>query len=246
MYAQREVYNQGMQTEMIPDIYLSPGFYMGFWKACIENRFSPIQIKEHTKLQQHRELRVGAIVAAAITRQRRMQYFVGIPRSDPPDILLMHQKEITVNGKKGTEPEYIHLEVVRCNFDEGETILGQATIKNKPVYRNTTIAIDVTGTTNHISYKQAVIGLADLAKVYPAQFIAIEQIGVVGEAAYQPGVFRITQLYPSETVSHVRQIDEQAFFRTPTDVLGRATPARGVSTEWQDLGNFTLLPPTID
>lgn len=235
-----------MRTEMVPDIYLSPGFYMGFWESCIEKLFTPEQIKDHIKLQQHREMRVGAIVAAAITHQSKVQHFLGIPDSDPPDVLLMHQEEAIVNGKKGTEPKYIHLEVVRCDFDDGETLLDQALIKNLPVYKNMTVAIDVTGVTRPDSYQAAVEGLAELEEVHPSQYIAVEQIGVVGEANYQPGVFRITQLYPSKTISHVRRIDNEAFFRAPTDVIGRAMPARGISTEWQDLGNFTLLPPTLD
>jgi len=234
-----------MRTEMIPDVYLSPGFYMGFWDACIEKLFTAEQIKCHDKLQQHRELRVGAIVAAAITRESGVDHFVGIPDRDPPDILVMWQEEVIEKGKRGTVPKYIHMEVVRCDFDSGENLLDQALIKNKPIYKKMAVAIDVTGTRKPESYKAAIEGLSKLDEIHPVQYIAVEQIGVVGEARYQPGVFRITQLYPSETIYHVRRIDEKAFFRTPTDVIGKAMPARGISTEWQDLGNFTLLPPTL-
>jgi hypothetical protein len=235
-----------MRTEMIPDIYLSPGFYMSFWEASIEQLFTPEQIKGHVELQQHRELRVGAIVAAGITRQSGVQHFIGIPQHDPPDILIMWHEEVTLNGKKGTEPKYIHLEVVRCDFDNDESIINQALIKNKSNYRKMTIAIDITGTRKPESYNSAAEALDLLDTVHPSQYIAVEQVGVVGEASYQPGVYRITQLYPSQTSTRVWRIDDIAFFRTPTDVIGRATPFRGISTKWQELGQFTLLPPTIE
>jgi hypothetical protein len=240
-----EVYNEGMRTEMVPDIYLSPGFYMGFWEASIEALFTPQQIKDHVKLQQHRELRVGAIVAAGITRQSRVHHFIGIPESDPPDILIMWHEEVTVKDKKGTEPRYIHLEVVRCDFDSGETLIDQALIKNKHNYQKMTVAIDVTGTRRPDDYKIAAETLNALETVYPVQFIAVEQVGVIGELNYLPGVFRITQLYPSQSTARVWRADEEAFFRAPTDVIGKGTPSRGISTEWQELGKFVLLPPTL-
>jgi hypothetical protein len=234
-----------VDRELSPDVYFSPGFYMAYWEACVLKKFSPEVIKTHNKLQKHREMRVGSIMAAANTKATNQQYFVGISEVDPPDILLMCLAQVVVSGKVGTEPRYVHIEVTRCDLLAGETLIGQVLKKNKPANEGMVIALDVYGNDKPSDYQAVLNALKKEPKIYPSQIVAVESVGRTSRILLPLGSYGVTQLYPESGSSLVNRNDTAAFFRRPTEVLGRATPARGVSTEWQDLGKYTLLAPEL-
>lgn len=236
-------------TELKPGYYFSPGFYMGYWKNCILANFPMDVIKSHNNLTKHREVWVGAILAASNTKDSGIQHFVGLPEDEPPDVDIIYDEPTkTASGKEGVNRKHLHVEITRCDLDAGETLLGQILNKNKPAYAGMILAVYVYGKQTQNDYQAVLDALKKEVRVYPTEIVCVEFVMAAGggRILLMPGTYGISRLWPKPGSKVVNLSDNTAFFRRPTDVIGYATPRRGAGTEWQDLGSLTLLPPKID
>ena len=219
---------------------------MGYWKNTIIPNFSPQVIKTHDRLKKHREVWVGAILAAAETKESGKQHFVGLPESEPPDVDIIHFEDTeTAHGVPGIERKHTNVEITRCNLDEGETLLGQILAKNEPAYSGMTLAVYVYGHQTQSNYQAVLNALRHETTVYPIEIVSVELAEMAGGIIMLPGTYGISRLWPKPGSKIVRLSDSNAFFRQPTDVIGEASPRRGTGREWQELGSFMLLPPVV-
>ena len=235
-------------TELKPGYYFSPGFYMGYWQNCILANFPMNVIKSHNKLTKHREMWVGAILAASDTKDSRVQHFVGLPETELPDVdIIYDEPTITAGGKAGVNRTHLLVEITRCDVDAGETLLGQILRKNKPAYSGMLLAVYLYGKQTQNDYKVVLDSLKKEPQIYPTEIVCVEFAMAAGggKILLMPGTYGISRLWPKPGVKVVNLSDKVAFFRQPTDVIGYATPRRGTGTKWQDLGLLTLIPPTI-
>jgi hypothetical protein len=234
------------KAEIKPGLYFSPGFYMAYWQGCILAQFPLDVVEKHTAMTKYRELFVGAILAAANTlASGGTQYFVGLPATEPPDIDLMYYEPTVVNGKKGVKRKHIDVEIVRCNMEEGETLLGQIKIKNKPAYQNMIVAVFMEGRVSPIDFEAITQALHKEARVYPSQILIVLNGNMAEALSWPDGTFGLARVYPGPGSSVINISDEKAFFRIP-EVVGDTNPKLGVSEEWRDLGpGLTILPPKI-
>lgn len=237
------------ETELVPGYYFSPGFYMGYWEHCILANFPPDVVKKNNKLTKHREVWIGAILAAADTKESGVQHFVGLPETEPPDVDIVYDESTTTSsGASGVDRKHISVEITRCDLDAGETLLGQILRKNTYAYSGMVLAVYVYGRIGKTDYQAILDALKKEKEVYPTEVVCVELVNAAagGKILLLPNSYGISRLWPKPGAKLVNMSDKTAFFREPTDVIGYATPRRGIGTEWQDLGSFTLLPPKID
>jgi hypothetical protein len=235
-------------TELKPGYYFSPGFYMGYWEHCILANFPLDVIKAHNNLTKHREMWVGAILAASDTKDSGVQHFVGLPEDEPPDVdIIYDEPTVTASGKDGVNRKHLLVEITRCDLDAGETLLGQILHKNTPAYEGMLLAVYVYGKQAQSDYQAVLDALKKEKQVYPTEIVCVEFVVAAGggKILLPPGSYGISRLWPKPGSKLVNLSDKVAFFRQPTDVIGYASPRRGTGTEWQDLGSLTLLPPKI-
>ena len=222
---------------------------MGYWQHCILANFPPETIKTHNKLTKHREVWVGAILAASNTKDSGIKHFVGLPADEPPDVDIIYDEPITTaSGKTGTNRKHLSIEITRCDLDAGETLLGQILHKNTSAYSGMILAVYVVnGEQTKNDYQAVLDALKKEKQVYPTEIVCLEFVVAAGNGTIllPPGTYGISRLWPKPGSKIVNLADKVAFFREPTDVIGYATPRLGISTEWQDLGSIILLPPEI-
>lgn len=231
------------QSELKPGLFFSPGFYMGYWKACIEANFTPEVIWSHTKLQKHREMYAGAIMAAAQTKGTKIPHFVGLPDDEPSDVDVVKLVEIVMpSGRKGTVLQRLNIQLTECNFDRGEVFLEQFKKKNKLAYADIKVAIHVIGRTETSDFAKDCADIQTLPKVYPDEVLVVESVDIANGVRQPAGSFGLTRVYPKEGASLINLADDEAFFFEPA--VFTKTHKR-VSIEWEDMGSFTLLAPTL-
>lgn len=229
------------KTTLTPGFYVSPGFYMAFWKNAVLKQFQTKTILEHQKFKPYREVWVGAIVAASRKLATGADHFVGLPATEPPDFVIARLIEEPFKGIMSTRMERYHFEVTRCDFDAGETIIGQITKKNKPAWSSMGLVVYLLGN----------VGIVDFEQIYQelqGMEIVLESIVLVGTAyatpsgILMPQSYTVTQVFPSrgQNVSAIN--DPKAFFRHP-EVFRPDGRATGVG--WNDLGSFELMPPEV-
>ena len=229
------------KIELKPGYYFSPGFYMGYWQNCVLANFPIDVIKAHNNLTKHREMWVGAILAASNTKDSGIQHFVGLPESEPPDVDIIYDEPTTTpSGVAGVERKHILVEITRCDLDAGETLLGQILRKNTPTYAGMVLVVYVYGKQTQNDYQAVLDALKKEKQVYPIEIACVEFVTAAGggKILLMPGTYGISRLWPKPGAKVVNLSDTKAFFRRPTDVIGYATPRRGTGTEWQDLGSL--------
>ena len=234
-------------AKLVPGYYFSPGFYMTYWQNVILANFTLDIIKSHNNLTKHREMWVGAILAASNSKGSGIQHFVGLSEKEPPDVDIIYYKDITTpSGVSGYERKHIFNEITRCDLDFGETIINQILRKNTPANAGIVLAVYVYGNEKQTNYQAILETLKNENKVYPIEILCIEFVmfAGAGKILLLPGTYAISRLWPQPGSKVVNLSDKKAFFRSP-NVIGDATPRRGSGTKWQDLGSFTLLPPII-
>jgi len=232
------------QMQLQPGLFFSPGFYMVYWQACIEGSFSNDFIWSNTKLQKHREMYTGAIMAAAQTKSTGIQHFVGLPDEEPSDVDVVRLVEITMkSGRKGTVLQRLNVQLTECDFARGETLTGQFANKNKPTYADVIVAIHATNRIDTSNFYQDWKELQEVDKVYPSEVLTVEMVEVADGVRQPAGTFGLTRIYPSEGASLVNLSDKEAFFFEPA-VFTKAHKA--VSVEWEDMGSFELMAPQIE
>jgi hypothetical protein len=232
-----------VETELKPGLFFSPGFYMGYWQACIVGNFKPEIIWGHTKLQKHREMYAGAIMAAAQTKASGVKHYVGLPDDEPSDVDVVRLVEHTMNsGRVGSGIERLNVQLTECNFERGETFLDQFRNKNKPAYANIIVAVFVSNGYDTSDFASNFSVIQSLGKIYPSEVLTVESVDVVNGLRVPAGTFGLSRIYPKPGSSVVNLDDPEAFFMEPS-VFSKTR--KQVSVEWEDLGSLTLLPPTI-
>lgn len=224
-------------------VFFSPGFYMAFWNECILKRFSAVDILSRIEFKQHREMWLGAIMAASQTKGTGVQHFVGLPNDEPRDVDVVRMVDIKIpSGKMGTAIERLFIQITRCNLDAGETLLQQIKKKNKPAYKDIILAVYKYGYEPMSDFKAVHDALKKEKEIFPSEVLSIELAEIARSIVLPAGTYGLTRLYPKIGQHLVRLSDQEAFFRNPEVVQGTGL---GVSTEWKDLGTFELLPPVL-
>ena len=235
--------HQRISSELKPGVFFSPGFYMGYWENCIVKNFSANTIISDVRLKQHREVWIGAIIAATQTLSG-IQHFVGLPADEPPDVdVVKFPSTKTPLGREGTKIKRFHVEITRCNVDAGETILGQILKKNKPAYTGMSLVVYVYGDYQRIDFEPIHKALQEESVIYFDEINVLMLVGATGEINLLPSTYGFTRVYPSPGQTLVNMSDKVAFFREPDVVQGTGL---GVATEWNDLGSYELLTPKLD
>jgi hypothetical protein len=216
---------------------------MGYWRACIEASFTPDVIWGHTKLQKHREMYAGAIMAAVQTKGTGIQHFVGLPDDEPSDVDVVKLEEITMpSGRKGSTLQRLNIQLTECDFSRGETLPGQFAKKNKPAYGDIIVAIHAINRTDPSDFANDLAAIKKFGKVYPSEVLVLEAVEVADNVKQPSGTFGLTRIYPKEGASLINLSDGVAFFFEP-EVFSKTHKA--VSIDWEDKGSFTLLRPTL-
>lgn len=224
-------------TEPVPGLFFSPGFYMAFWQNAVIGKFDMNTILTHQKFKPYRELWIGAIVAASQSSASDFQHFVAIPDDEPPDVEVARLVPVTVNGKDGNSLERLPIEITRCDFYSGETLLGQIAKKNKPAWAGMKLAVYAYGDEGtEPPDVQAIMKELHGQKVYLSDILVIRHIA-------HENLYEVSRLYPKPGQSHFSATDEKAFFMHP-EVFKKSR--RGLSTEWEHLGSLRLMPPDIE
>jgi hypothetical protein len=223
--------------------YYSPGFFMRYWLNAIEKQFSMEQIQSHPNFKPHRELWIGAIIAASQTKINGMPYFVGLPPDEPPDAEVVRFTPIvTAKGNEGFNLDRIGVEIVRCNMDEGENIFSQILLKNKPAYSGMSVAVYAYGGKKATNLNSVQAAINALDKIYPHEIMLVAPVRSSTSIVFEPGTHAITQFYPKMGQDLVNVLDTKAFFLEHNI---RTVTQRGVGRESKNLGFIELMPPTI-
>lgn len=218
---------------------------MAYWHGCVLKQFPIKTIETHTAMTKYRELFVGSILAAANTlASGGIEYYVGLPPDEPPDVDLMYMEPVKVHGKDGVQRKHIYVELVRCNMEAGEDISTQVLKKNKPAYKDMVVAVFMEGPVSKIDYAAIEKVLNEQETIYPSEILLVMNADMAGPVLLPAGSFGLARIYPKPGSTIVNLNDNKAFFRT-TDVVGDAMPRMGVSTDWQDLGPLTIAPPKL-
>jgi len=111
------------KTQLQHGYFFSPGFYLGYWRSQILPNFSAEEVAFSNKLRVHREAWIGAHLAALKTELSGKKFMVGIPETDPPDVLVGNLHDVTtLTGRAGQNFNWFPVENTRCNISAGETL----------------------------------------------------------------------------------------------------------------------------
>lgn len=223
--------------------FYAPGFYMDYWDNVIVTNIPSNIVLSNSRLKPYRELWIGAILAAAQTKATGNKYYVGIPDSDPPDVIIGTLTPVQhSSGRTGNNFDYANIEIVRCDISVGEDLLTQVLLKNTAAYQDMIVAVYVFGGTADLTSVSEI--LQQEPTVYPVQ------ITVVAEAVATSSGLRLAQhTYLVETVfplvgqDLVNRHDSNHFFNSPS-IITRT--GRGLSPAPIELGQVRLLPPNLN
>jgi len=231
------------KSQLKPGIFFSPGFYMSYWEQVILGQFAEDTIASNVKFKQHREARIGAILAAAQSKGTRQQHFVGLPNDEPSDVDIVKLEEITMpSGRVGHALQRLNFQLTRCDLSARETILGQIVKKNKPAYEGIILAVDVTGRQDPSNFSEIHEALIYEDRIFPSEIVAIELVQIADGLVVPEGTYGITGLYPKIGGTLINRFDPEAFFFEPA-VFTKTRKA--VSLDWEDKGSFELMPPIL-
>lgn len=209
---------------------------MAFWKEAVIGQFDTKTIISHPKFKLYRELWVGSIVAASQSVASDFKHYVSMPDDEPPDVEISRLVPVEVNGKQGNNLERLPIEITRCDFFSGETLLGQIAKKNKPAWAGLKLAV--------YAYGDEEIGPPQLQEVFDAlqkDKVLLSDILIMRFIA-SANTYEVTRVYPKVGQSHFSADDQKAFFMEP-EVFQKSR--RAVSTNWEHLGSLKLMPPSI-
>jgi len=223
--------------------YFSPGFYIDYWRKCIDSKLSEDTIYKDGRLKQYREMFLGAHIAAMQTKLTGLQYFVGLPADEPPDVdVVRFSPSETKSGKKASNLDTIRVEITRCDMNQGETVIGQILKKNKQAYKGMSLAVHTSGSDKSVKLEEIHKLLEKEENVYPREIIIIGPVLATKHIKLMPGTYSVSKVWPDKSSDLVYQLDSRAFFRTPEVIT---TTGRGASREAKPLGFIELLPPTL-
>jgi len=232
-----------VKTQLKRGLYLSPGFYMHYWVNCIERNYSVDVIARHGKLKQHREVWIGAILAAWQTKVSGIKHFVGIPEREPPDVeIVRYERIVTPSGRVGTKMGKIGFELTRCSMDDGETIFEQILKKNKHANKNISLVIYTYGSNVETDFNALQKEIDSLSLIYPHEIIVAGPVLGTKKIKFPIGTFGITKLYPTKGQDTVSLNDLGSFFMSPNLKIPTGL---GVSSQAKRLGQIELMPPII-
>lgn len=233
-----------MQLTDSKGYYFSPGYFMNYWTNCIEKYYSKEVITTHVKLKPHREIWIGAIIAASQTHINKTHYFVGLPGDEPPDAeVVRFSPTTTKSGKEGVNLDRIGVEIIRCDIDAGETVMQQILKKNRPAYAGMSIAVYTYGGEDYVDLNDIQAQIDNLEKIYPIEIMLVAPVKRSKSAILPPGTFAVTQFYPNKGQDLVNALDEEAFFIEPNILT---VTGRGASRAHTPMGALELMPPEID
>jgi len=240
-----------MRSELVPGVFFSPGFYMGFWQDIILKRYPSNVVLRHIKFQKHREMWIGSILAASQTKLsksatgKHVQFFIGLPEDEPSDVdVVFFEEKMLPGGRKASALNRLNFQITRCSLDEGETLLGQVLKKNKPAYKGLIVAVYQYGYRADNQLEDVYRALQKEKVIYPSQIVCVELAERTRSVVFTKDTFGLSQLYPKKGSNLVNLHDKEAFFRNP-DVVKRSPDHKSVGTDWKDLGAFELMPPQI-
>lgn len=234
----REVHLQ----ELKKDYFLAPGYYMNFWKESVLPNFTVKQVAFHHNLKEHREMWIGAHLAALKTKLSGVQHLVALPDSDPPDVVIGAFKQIkTPKGRRAYNLDWYPVENTRCDMSAGETLEGQIEKKNKYANGNLILTVYLQGAEVVPDLKKLHLSLVAKEKFYPHEVIIMVQLkgdenGLPSES------FGFVQVYPNYDTIVLQRNDKGAYFDEPN--IMKVT-GRGVQESIERVGVITLVPPQI-
>lgn len=222
--------------------YFSPGFYMGYWHSSIMSNFKPETVAFDGKLKQHREVWVGAHLAALKTKLSGDQFFVALPDSDPPDVLIGTFSKVKVpSGKTGHNLNWYPVEITRCDFASGETLSGQIANKNNSAYKDTVLAVYLQGAEKVPDFKALHKELLAMDKVWPHEIIVMVELREI-KGKIPKGSFGFVQIYPNFDDATLKRDDKQAYFTDPNMMQ---VTGRGVQSVRVRVKTVRLMSPRI-
>jgi len=223
--------------------YFSPGYYRDFWINKIENVF-PEEVKnKNVKLKPHREVWVGAIIAAGHTKLTGIKHYVGLPHDEPPDVnILKLRDEVMASGREGLYAEILKIEITRCSLADKEELIEQIRRKNKPAWKGMTLAIYLYGHGEAIDMVKLAAQVKGLPEVYLAEIMIVGKVEKMLDEDLPQGTFAQVFLYPEVAQTTFNVNDESLFFRWP-EVLKLGS--RGINTKMTPLGTYRILAPDI-
>jgi hypothetical protein len=225
-------------TKLKPGLLLSPGFYKDFWTESIEKVFTEKQILSQP-FKPYRELWVGTPIAALYSKLHNGHYFIEMPSDEPPDVnIVRFLPTSSPSGRKGHRIERLATEVVRCNLDRGETIMGQISIKNKPEYQDLALAVYVFGGGETDNWEELHKELNNM-KVYLSEIKLVGKVEATKKIKLPQGSFLIANIYPELTQHLIHSDDEAAFFHAPMLREGQ----KAFNTTLHESGMLKLVPP---
>ena len=229
--------------KLTPGHFLAPGYYMDYWLKLIEAKYPMDFIEKSVKLKQYRELWLGAVFGASLTKTTNQKHYVGLPQDEPSDIVIRRYVPTTTpKGTPATNAQNMQIQITRCNLDAGETLIGQIANKNKPAYKNTILLVHLQGFGQSINFSKTIDYLKNLNTVYPMEVIVIGRIDKSTKESYKPGTFIEHMVYPDVGYAEVNLTDTKAFFTFPPIIT---TTQLGASRELKSFGKVLLLPPDI-
>jgi len=234
-------YNE-TELQLQSGYFFSPGFYLQYWQNQILPNFSNDDVAFGNKLKPHREVWIGAHLAALKTYLSGQKFLVGLPETDPPDVLVANFHTVkTASGKTGHNLNWFPVENTRCDAAAGEDLLGQILKKNKAAYENTILAVYLQGAEVVPDMHELSAALLALPKFYPHEVIVMVQLRDGANDGVSDGSFGFVQVYPTLDTAVIGRSDTTAFFQEPHVMV---TTGRGVQAERKPLGTIRLMPPS--
>jgi hypothetical protein len=222
--------------------YYSPGFYMQYWDNGIVKHLPAKAVLGDNRLKKYRELWIGSILAAAQSKSRDDQYYVGLPPDEPPDIeLAVLSNTKTASGRSGLEMNLVPVEIVRCDVQSGETLASQIALKNEPAYSNYIVAVYVHG--GNPTDLAIISDQLKKTKVYPVQISMVAQAVETESGILLPDPsYLVETIYPKRAQTIVSRNDTKAFFSGYNIISKRG---RGIQPKPEFLGRARLLLPKL-
>jgi hypothetical protein len=222
--------------------FFSPGFYMRYWDAQILPNFSAREVAFGNKLKMHREVWIGAHLAALKTALSGEKFMVGVPETDPPDVLVGNfHKVTTASGKTGQNLNWFPVENTRCDISVGETLFEQITKKNTVAYKDTVLAVYLQGAEIVPNMKELSDSLIALSTFYPHEVIVMVQLQDGANPGVPDNSFGFVQVYPAYDTIIINRGDVAAYYMEPN--IMKQT-GRGIASEPTNLGTIRLMPPS--